>query len=140
MDSGAPMPGIRVCDDGLLVAYVVADSEAGADQDEYAVVKFEGVLQHTFGYPNDEALSVHPLYDKGLVFYAFNEVLVSPYVAELARRNEAIFPGSKFLYETRRHWIVTFHDETLEVIGNTAVVLGQKIAASSQKALCHYVT
>ena len=135
MDAGAPMPAIQISDSGLFVAYIVSEPSLDGNLENYAVVQFSNVLQHTFGYPNDEALGMHPLYQSGLTFYAFNEVLNSPYVADLANRNEKQFPGSKDHYLKFRHWIVTFHDETLEVIGLSAKVIGSIGATSGAAAI-----
>jgi hypothetical protein len=134
MDTGAPMPSISVRDDGLYVAYALPGLGEG-----YAIVRFTGVLQHTFGYPNDEALGEHPLYKAGLQFYAFNEVKDSPYVRELATRNARVFPGSEQRYVKWRHWIVTFHDDTLEVIGEGLEFLGVTSADSASAAIDAHV-
>ena len=135
MDTGAPMPAIQVNDSGLFVAYIVSEPSLDGKLEEYAVVQFNNVLQHTFGYPNDEALGMHPLYKFGLAFYAFNEVINSPYVADIANRNDKQFPGSKERYLKFRHWVVTFHDETLEVVGLSAKVIGTIEAASGDAAI-----
>ena len=72
MSSGVPMPAIRVSENRLYVAYLISDAELADEiKKKYAVVRFDGVLQHTFGYPNDEALGGHPLYSAGLRFYEF---------------------------------------------------------------------
>lgn len=130
MDTGAPIPSIVLREEGLYVAYAVS----GQGQD-YAIVRFRGVLQHTFGYPNDEALGQHPLFKIGLKFYAFNEVVASPYVEDLAKRNEKAFPGRAGRILERRHWVVTFHDETLEVIGEVVEFLGTVSAQSAVAAI-----
>lgn len=138
MDTGAPMPVIYAGEGGLLLAYIVSKPELNDALEEYAVVKFEGVLQHTFGYPNDEALSGHPLFEAGLQFYAFNEVVESPCLAELGRRNAIAFPGTESHFMSFRHWLVTFHDESLEVIARSAKVLGRRVAASGTQALASF--
>jgi len=55
------MPAIDSQDVVLFLAYIVAEPEYQSDLEEFAVVEFSGVLQHTFGYPNEEALGGHPL-------------------------------------------------------------------------------
>ena len=139
MDPGAPVPAISVCDDQLHVAYAVSRSDP-ANEREFAVVRFDGVLQHTFGYPNNEALGGPPLYSKGLKFYAFNEVVGSPYLLELGKRNARNFPGTRDRFTQLRHWIVPFHDETLEVVGDAVVYLGAEAASSSAEALSRHGT
>ena len=135
MDTGAPMPGIALKGDRLFVAYIVARDENTADAGEFAVVRFDGVLQHTFGYPNDEALGGHPLHPAGLQSYAFNEIADSPYLRELGARNTRAFIGGETLFSSLEHWIVTFHDETLEVVGNSVRFLGVVDARSADEAI-----
>jgi hypothetical protein len=84
--------------------------------DSSAVIRFRGVSWVHFGPPSDERLSDHPLYQFGLSFYAFWEVLDSPKIAT----------GSP-----QRHWIATFHDETLEVVADTASVQTQSVQGTA---------
>ena len=134
MDVGAPMPGILAIDGNLFVAYIL--SESFEENEVFGVVRFKGVMQHTFGYPNDEALGAHPLYESGLNFYSFNYIEGSPYIKELDERNSTIFPDSKGAYCRRfKHWVVTFHDETLEVIGSSVEFVGSGIAESAHDAI-----
>ncbi len=67
--------------------------------------------------PNDEAISGHPLYAKGLKPYGAYRVEESRWLAELGKRN-SVHPyheKSKFL-AGKTHYIFTFHDSTLEAI------------------------
>jgi hypothetical protein len=130
------MPEILVHDSDVYVGYIsefVAEPDSGHAL--FAVVRFCDVLQHTFGYPNDEALQGHPLYAFGLEFYCFNEIHSSPTVRELASRNESLFPGSAKHYLKYNHWVVTFHDETLEVIAKSIAFLGTVSAKSAHAAI-----
>ena len=139
MNTGVPMPAIVLRNHTqLYVAYIISESEMAPSIEDYAVVRFDGVIQYTFGYPNDEALGGHPLYPAGLEVYAFNEVVNSPYVHELGLRNAVCFPGTEMLYQKLRHWIVTFHDETLEVIGNDVSFLGTALAHSAEAAISEH--
>ena len=52
-----------------------------------AVVRFDLVRVHRFGYPNSEALQGHPLYKYGLHFYGFHTVDGSPWIADLCRQH-----------------------------------------------------
>ena len=131
MDTGAPTPAIRARDGTLTLAY-------RTQNDEFAVIRFEGVHQHTFGYPNDEALGGHPLYSPEIHLYAFNEVVDSPYLQELDRRNAVSFPGRRAGFTEMKHWLIAFHDETLEIIGGTPQVLGTVAASNGSEALSRY--
>jgi hypothetical protein len=121
MDVGAPMPVIESCGDSLFVAYVCHNPEfPGWDSgvsiehpgfNQYcAVLRFDGVKEHYLGSPNDEALHLHPLYSRGLTAYGFHEILRSPKAVN-----------------GLRHWIITFHDETLEVVAVSAQVHRERV-------------
>ena len=119
MDAGAPMPA--VCSDatGLTCAYVIGPthSESGST----AILYFGGVLYYAMGYPNDEVLRAHPLYASGLGVYDFHVIENSPLIADLDRRNQIQQQHVAGAYGRRfRHWIITFHDETLEVVARNA--------------------
>lgn len=120
MDAGAPMPAVYSDETGLTCAYVAraTHSESGSTT---AILHFEDVLYYAMGYPNDEVLNAHPLYGSGLGFYDFHVVEDSPLVADLDRRNQMHARHVAGSYIKRfRHWIITFHDETLEVVARNA--------------------
>jgi len=83
--------------------------------DERKALEFSRCSISKFGYPNDEALAGHRLYEKGLRFYGFFEVVESEWIAELRKGNEIRFPDFKS-FEDQRHFIITFHDCTFECI------------------------
>ena len=77
-----------------------------------AVVTIERCLLSKFGYPNDEALAGHPLYDHGLGFGSVFEVSNSSWVRQMNEQNKVCFPdGTDWKL---RHWIFTFDDSTFE--------------------------
>ena len=88
-------------------------------------LKFEAVLQYKFGYPNDEVLQSHPLYKYGLTHYSFFTVENSPFVREIEKQNECHPRHRRGIYAEFHHWIITFHDDTLEVIALRAESQGQ---------------
>jgi hypothetical protein len=119
MDAAAPMPAVYSDETGLTCAYVIGatHSESGST----AVLHFEGVLYYAMGYPNDEALNAHPLQANGVGFYGFHVIENSPLIADLDRRNQVHERHVAGAYMKRfRHWIITFHDETLEVVATNA--------------------
>ena len=137
MDTGAPMPHIKLFESReLLCGYMVSEPTISSDdEEEFAVVAFHRVSQFTFGYPNDEALGAHPLDDHGIAFYAFNQMQESPYLKELGRRNASVFPGSEGMWTSKQHYIVAFHDETLEVVCTGIEYLGSVCAESASDAI-----
>ena len=72
----------------------------------------------------------HPLYKHGLRHYAFYEVEHSRLVDALMRQNRVHPRHSDYTWKAYRHWIATFHDETLEVVGDS-VGVGPAIEARS---------
>ena len=134
MDTGSPSPAFHSDEHRLLCAYYVSDSVM--PHGTVAVLRFEGVLQFRLGYPNDEALHGHSPAKFGLEHYAAYFVENSPLVAEIENQNRvhrAFRPG---MYSKFRHWIVTFHDETLEVVALRAAVVGTSQLAPG-RAVCN---
>lgn len=119
MDTGASTPTVYSDENGVTCAYVIGatHSESGST----AILHFEGVLYYAMGYPNDQALNAHPLYASGLKFYGFHIVENSPVITDLDRRNQV---HKRYVAEADtkrfRHWIVTFHDETFEIVARNA--------------------
>ena len=80
-----------------------------------AVVEFVRCIITKFGYPNDEALPGHPLYEKGLGFFGVLEVLNSNWVSEKGKQNRVNFPD-RTDFSWTRHFIFCFHDSTFECL------------------------
>jgi hypothetical protein len=133
MDTGAPCPAVHSDGSNLLCAYFIRPTAAPGGS--VALLKFEGVLQHRFGYPNDEALQGHPLYQFGLRHYGFFSVENSPLVEEIENQNRCHSRHRPGIYAEFRHWIVTFHDETLEVIALRGNV-GPTELSSPERVVC----
>lgn len=83
---------------------------------EFYVLVFDGVLSAHIGSPNDEALGGHPLANCGLSHYQFHEVFNSPLIAELEHRNRVHHRHDASIFRNRKHYIITFKDETFEVV------------------------
>ena len=128
MNTGAPEPVLLLQEHRLWVAYRAYDPDfpgytdpAAADYlaahpgEPFAVLSFEGVTECRFGGPSDERLHEHPLYGRGLEFYQFHRVRC---------------PG-----ERTTLWIVTFHDETLEVRARTATAIAMQFVSDGEEAI-----
>jgi hypothetical protein len=114
MEPGAPMPVLTSNGNShLSVSYWEEDS----DCQRRVFLRFPSCQQFTFGYPNDEALSGHPLYAFGLRYYGLFEVHGSDWERRLRIQNQVSFPRSDLeCPSVLRHFIVAFHDETLEAL------------------------
>lgn len=128
MDTGSPDPTTIVDGSTLWVAYRARDPEfpgwghAATDAylerregvEAFGVLRFDGVVQQHLGAPNDERLNEHPLWGKGLEFYQFHRLEAD---------------------EASTRWIVTFHDETFDVIASTATASPLIFAANANEAI-----
>ena len=108
-----------------------------------AVMEFRGCLVTRFGYPNDEGLPEHPLYDKGLSEAdGICEVLNSSWLAnEMAkaertsRRIHGVWPNFfwQVMAKNQRHFLVSFHDSTFECLAKGFALSIERPVAGSDK-------
>jgi hypothetical protein len=120
-DPGAPMP-IVVADEGRVELAYVARSVRPASVEEdgvvVAVVRFERPRAHMFGPPNDEALSGHPLWGRGLRPYGAYRVERSSWIRAVVRMN-AVHPRHRpERFAALTHYVFTFHDSTFECLAH----------------------
>jgi hypothetical protein len=130
-DAGTPMPvllsGLRT-----FVAFCLGehDSLSGGTNargpDPHAdhgigVVEFKRVTSVKTGSPDDEVLRGHPLWGSGLEFYRAHEVKNSPWIAELMEVDRAHEGFDESQWSGRRHFVLTFHDETLECVAKWTI-------------------
>ena len=85
------------------------------------VVEFKRVTSVKIGSPNDEVLRGHPLWGSGLEFYSAHEVKSSPWLTELMEVNRAHERFDESQWSGRHHFMLTFHDETLECVAKWTV-------------------
>lgn len=111
--------------------YYVADAwgTPNGERPEHrvAICTFGTVWGVYLGAPNDEALTNHPLYERGLDFYGAFRVEASSWAAALERlalRKDAAGRAQKEL----SHWIVTMEDSTFECV---ALHLAVEVRAQS---------
>jgi hypothetical protein len=105
------------------------------EEEKWVLVHFRSFLHFRHGYPNEEALGAHPLAKHGLKFYDVFEVDRSPLIEELKQRNSIHPRHSDALFAKDRHWVFTFQDETLDVIGRDAPTFEVVSASSAADAL-----
>jgi hypothetical protein len=129
-DTGAPMPllisGLRT-----FVAFYLSvhdplfDGTNPSIRDPrgdhgIGVVEFKRVTSVKMGSPNDEVLNGHPLWGSGLEFYQAHEVKNSPWIRELMEVNRVHRGFHERHWSETRHFILTFHDETVECVAHEA--------------------
>ena len=85
------------------------------------IVEFKRVTSVKIGFPNDQVLREHPLWGSGLEFYSAHEVRNSPWITELMEVDRAHERFDESQWSGRRHFMLTFHDETLECVAKWTI-------------------
>jgi hypothetical protein len=132
---GAPIPMLACDERTLYLAYYVENVQeewdgttvkvVGSDTigETVALVKFDRCYAHSFGPPNDEAYTGHPLVDRGLEPYSVFEVINSSWVRQAEKRNSVHpYHSAKHFFEDKHHYIFFFHDSTYECIAKSFTV------------------
>lgn len=125
---GAPIPQVLATEADVVLAYYVQEREfwtnpRPVNPDTFAapvaLVRFNGCIAHLWGPPNDEALTGHPLANRGLQPYGVFQVDNSSWIRKLERMNRVHRLHKPERYWQRQHLIFTFHDSTFECVCNT---------------------
>lgn len=123
MDTGAPEPFLVANESKVGLLFYAYEDEYLNTATEYlpllVILKFSKCFRFSLGSPNDETLNGHPLYKHGLNSYGFFEVKGSPLIDDLEEINSVHPYHNKALYETARHFIITFHDSTFECVAES---------------------
>jgi hypothetical protein len=128
MESGSPNPIVVREGQTAWVAYLARDPDFPGWEhpsvtdyldrrpgEPFGVLRFDGVVDLALVPPSDERLNEHPLYARGLTWYAFHEI-------------HSLSAGHD-------RWIVTFHDETLDVWATTARAFPLLFAMTAEEAI-----
>ena len=114
------MPVIAADENCLVFAYELADTGKPLPLN-VAVVRCDECLAVKWGPPNDEALDRHRYYEAGLSYYNVYEVSGSDWIPELETQNAVHSRHFPSLSASYRHFILTFHDSTLEFLAKDPV-------------------
>lgn len=98
--------------DGTSVRMVEVSSEG----EPTAVIRFNHVLWHRLGPPNEEAIGAHPLSRLGLYPYTAKEVIESHVIRDFCHANRIHQRHSDSLFDGYRHFAIAFHDSVFEAI------------------------
>ncbi len=127
---GAPLPVLLSDECSTLVAYLIEEPDpmwdgtttrvvaSESEGELIAIVRFVRPRAHLFGPPNDEAFAGHPLASRGLTPYGSFEVLRSSWIRRLERMNSVHPYHRAAAFASLRHFILSFHDSTLECIAH----------------------
>jgi hypothetical protein len=124
-ETGAPEPIVVADELAVVVSYVTENS---SDPPTFCSVRFHLAHTHLFGAPNDEALEGHPLWNRGLDFYAVFRVDQSSLIRRLALMNSVHRRHSYAAFDELTHYIFTFHDSTFECVARSCETVVEKMA------------
>jgi hypothetical protein len=85
------------------------------------VVEFKRMTSVKIGSANDEILRGHPLWGNGLESHSAHEVKNSPWITELMEVDRAREQFDESQWTGRRHFMLTFRDETLECVARWTI-------------------
>ena len=122
--------------DGTYVT--VVDPRDGTEA-SLALAEFKGSVAVKLGPPNDEVLHGHPLDGRGLGGYGTYVVENSRWLAELIEINRVHDYFDPQSWTDKRHFLLVFHDETVEAVAREIEVepvrasIRELLAASIEK-------
>lgn len=128
---GAPLPHVVASETSVYLIYLANEPDPtwdgtyvnvmdprSADAQPLALVQFLGCRFFQFGGPNDEVMSGHPLYGKGLRPYGAHRVANSKWLAELQRINSVHSQYDPSSWADISHYLLLFHDSLFECLAN----------------------
>ena len=113
IDPGGTMPEITADEHNLKVSFFLLDSN------DRGLLNFNSVLQFTFGYPNEEAISGHRYARFGLLPFNFVEIINSEIIDNIRKANRVHPYHNDKHFSDYRHFVFPFHDTTLEVVAKS---------------------
>lgn len=113
---GAPLPQLMVNDSRALLAFVLVDPDPQGyeEEEQLALVEFEGCLSARLGTPNDEVFQGHPLYRRGLEAYSAQRIVNSRWLKELEAITSVNGRDRPGRFRGLTHYVFWFHDSTFE--------------------------
>ena len=84
-------------------------------------MEFKQVRSVKIGSPDDEVRHGHPLWGSGLEYHRAHEVRNSRWISELMDTNRVHERFDEGRWSGKRHFILTFHRETLECVARSTV-------------------
>jgi hypothetical protein len=101
--------------------YVTAKDPSSSEKDNIAVVEWKRCRGAMLGGLNDEAISGHRLYNKGLSKGGYDAFIVknSKWIEELRKGNSVHSQHKDELFSKLNHYILLFHDTTFECLAES---------------------
>lgn len=118
--AGAPQPVLLQSETRAFIAFHGRTDQV--EEDEVVVAEFISATSIKAGFPNDEVLHGHRLWGHGLEFYSTHEVFDSSWLKELRAIESAHPQSSPVPFPDARHFVLAFHDSTVEAIARDLVL------------------
>ncbi|HMQ10218.1 MAG TPA: hypothetical protein PKB05_02820 [Oligoflexia bacterium] len=128
---GAPIPWILSNDSDLYLSFYTSEKTfesyqnissnnlkvTNYEKDCVVTVVFKSFCKYMVGLPNDEVLSSHALYNKGLDSLYNAEVINSSWIVELEKMN-SVHPSHnrEWFLKDLKHFIITFKNNIFECV------------------------
>lgn len=151
-DRGAPLPHLLQSEYKVFLTYYVNDVQSDWDgtivevndpnsnqPHKIAVVEWLFCAGAVLGGLNDEAISGHRLWGKGLEDCVYGAALVqnSSWIEEI-RKGNSVHPYHKnAMHSDLKHFILLFHDSTFECVAKSYSI---KILNKSMPSILEYIT
>ena len=122
---GSPRPMVFANEHNVVLAYYAQEKEFWEDSplpqhvpefENIALITLKQCRVHTFGPPNDEAFSGHPLTGRGLAPYGAFRIEHSSWIRQLERMNSFHPLHRPEQSAELMHLIFSFHDSTFECV------------------------
>jgi hypothetical protein len=125
---GAPEPFLIGGEHRTMFAFIPPDddfTQSEIGEETYRVAEFTRCVSVRFGFPNDEVRG--PFLTRGLALYGVNEAVGSPWLEEMRAVERQHLRSAARPFPGARHWVLTFHDSTLEALADGIEVHGDFI-------------
>lgn len=114
--SGAPEPFVLAGEHRLRVLF---DAEVGQAQGVIAVLRVDGQVAVTFGFPHEDCSNGHRLATLGFEMESAFEVVNSTWIDDLKRMEAGGWQPNSAWLANQRHYIFSFRDRVLEFVAPT---------------------
>lgn len=137
-DAGAPAP-VLISGPRTFVVFHLSEID---DDGGIGVVEFKRVISVKMSSPENAVIQGHPLWGSGLEPYQAHEVRNSGWIRELMAVNRIRSASRDSRWSSARHFVLTFHDETLECVAQAtdtrtkpAATMAEVMVSLSHEAL-----
>lgn len=131
-DIGAPLPFLLCNDYRTFLTFYVSEPDpvwdgtyvtvidpSSQEEASLCLVTFNNCVSAKLGHPNDEVLSGHALYGRGLEGYTAQIVINSPWIKEVAKNNSVHRGDDPQGWNSLYHYVFWFHDSTFECLAKS---------------------